>query len=92
MATSDDRERLEAIANAIMAPHVARQQQASGRLHGQERKPGRRWMRIGAVFLVTPLLLQVLTDAVSEEGLSPLGWVVVATTPVLIFLFFRKKT
>jgi hypothetical protein len=92
MATTDDRERLEAIANAIMATHVARQQQASGRLHGQERKPGRRWMRIGVLFLVAPLLLQVLTDAVSGEGMSPFGWVVVASVPVLVFLFFRKKT
>jgi hypothetical protein len=91
MATTDDRERLEAIANAIMAPHVARQQQASGRLHGQERKPGRRWMRIGAVLVIAPLLLQLLMDAVSGEGLSPLGWVVVASAPALIFLLFRKK-
>ena len=91
MATTDDRERLEAIANAIMAPHVAQQQHVSERL--RSKGSGKRWTRIAAILLLAPMLLNVLFQIVRGESLSPFNWVVlvVAVVAIGIALWSRRQ-
>lgn len=90
MATTDDRERLDAIANAILAPHVARQQHASERL--QSKRPGsRRWFRIAAILTILPYLANVVLELIPEGRMSPFHWVLLAGIAVGAFVVFRRK-
>lgn len=89
MAMTDDRERLDAIANAIMAPHVAKQQHASTRL--QSKGGGKRWARIGAVLLLVPMLVNVFVDIGRGESLSPFHWVVLVVAVIAIVIAFLSR-
>lgn len=89
MAMTDDRERLDAIANAIMAPHVAKQQHASARL--QSKGGGKRWTKIAAILLLAPLLLNVILELVRGESLSPFHWVVLVVAVIAIVIAFLSR-
>ena len=90
MATTDDRERLEAIANAIMAPHVAHQQSASAKLHGK-RSNSRRWLRTGAVLLYLPYVANLLFKVIPEGRMGWVEWVVLLGVGTALYVLFRRQ-
>ena len=89
MAT-DDRERLEAIANAIMAPHVAQQQAAGARLRGKRSK-SRGWMRIAALCVFLPYVANVLFNVVPEGRMGWIEWMILGAMALALFSMFRRK-
>ena len=90
MAATDDRERLEAIANAIMAPHVVQQRSAREKLSGK-RTNSRRWFRAATVLLFLPYLANVLFKVMPEGRMGWVDWLVLLGVGLAVFVVFRRK-
>jgi hypothetical protein len=89
MATSDDRERLEAIANAIMAPHVIDQQNARMRIQGR-REGFLRRNRIFATGMFLVYLGYILFKVVPDGDLDVLSVLVLALLGWTTFKAWRR--